>query len=522
MRLDGLMLLWLAVQTITIDTTADRHPIDERVYGVHAATAEQLRDLNVPLNRSGGNLTTRYNWEQNASNHAKDYFYESRPRGPDVPGEWLDHFLVATLNAKKTPLITIPMIEYVAKLGPGRAVLCSFPLTKFGPQQDSHENCGNGIAPGGALLTADPNDANVRVSSAFQAAWVAHMVAWWGRGGRYYMLDNEHSIWHESHRDVRPIGVTMDETLAHIIEYANAIRAADPDATILGPEEFGWTGYLYSGYDKWWAEVQGHGWSGPLPDRMAHGGMDYLPWLLRELHAHDTATGRRTLDMLTVHYYPLGKIFSDDVSEPTRLLRNRTTRSLWDPEYVDPFIGTQVRLIPRLREWVDAYYPGLPIGLTEYSWGADRDISGALAQADLLGILGREDIDLAARGETPPTGSPAYEAIKLYRNYDGRFSTFGDVSVRVSTPNPDEIAAFAAIRTHDGALTIVLINKQLVAAEVDVHVALDDQAIERYQLTREGLTRIADVATLDGIPLPPQSVTLFVAGSRGGKARAVR
>src|SRR5580700_6139135 len=59
--------------TITVDANANRHPISPLIYGVAFGTTAQLTDLNAPLNRSGGNATTRYNWQLNASNHANDW-----------------------------------------------------------------------------------------------------------------------------------------------------------------------------------------------------------------------------------------------------------------------------------------------------------------------------------------------------------------------------------------------------------------------------------------------------------------
>ena len=55
-----------AAVTITVDPMANRHPIDPNVYGVAHATTAQLNDLNTPLNRNGGNNTSRYNWQVNA------------------------------------------------------------------------------------------------------------------------------------------------------------------------------------------------------------------------------------------------------------------------------------------------------------------------------------------------------------------------------------------------------------------------------------------------------------------------
>ena len=68
--------------------------------------------------------------------------------------------------------------------------------------------------------------------------------------------------------------------------------------------------------------------------------------------------------------------------------RNRSTRSLGDPTYVDEtWINDRVQLIPRLRTWANTYYyPGTPIGITEYNWGAEDHINGATTRADIYGI----------------------------------------------------------------------------------------------------------------------------------------
>ncbi len=53
---------------------------------------------------------------------------------------------------------------------------------------------------------------------------------------------------------------------------------------------------------------------------------------------------------------------------------------------------------------------------------------------------------MGARWTTPAASTPTYKAMKMYRNYDGNKSTFGDTSVAASTPNPDAVSAFAAVR----------------------------------------------------------------------------
>ena len=521
MQLVLALVLAQTVTTINVDAHADRHRINPNVYGVNFATQEQLAALNVPLNRSGGNTRTRYNWQQNAANHAHDWFYESLEHGPDVAGEEEDNFIQATKNGGAQPMITIPMIGWVAKLGPNRQRLSSFSVAKYGAQQATDwqwfPDAGNGVRPDGTEITNnDPHDANTPVDSNFMAGWVQHLVTKWGSanaaGVRYYMLDNEPSIWHGTHRDVRPNAPTMDEMLAKIIDYGENVKSVDPNALVVAPEEWGWSGYLLSGYDQQYGAKTGN-WSN-LPDRTAHGGWDYLPWLLAKFHEHEIKTGRKLVDVFTVHYYPQGGEFSNDTSSAMQLRRNRSTRSLWDPNYVDEtWISDTVRLVPRLKEWVDRYDPLTPIGLTEYSWGADSHMNGGTAQADVLGILGREGMDMATRWVTPDTGTPAFNAIRMYRNYDAAKSAFGDISVRAVAPDPDNVAGFASVRTSDRALTVMLINKQLTST-ASVALTLANYTptgnAQRWQLTSTGIARVADVAAGTTLTLPAQSVTLLV------------
>lgn len=508
--------------SVSIDVNVNRRPIDPRVYGIAYGTSTQLSDLNVPLNRYGGNNTSRYNWQINADNRGQDWYFESVPEASSTAGERGDTFISNTQSAGARAMITIPMLDWVAKLGANRAKLASFSQAKYGAQTGNDwqwfPDAGNGVlkSTNQNITGNDPNDANTGNTSSMQQAWVQAMVNRWGAAGasnpRYYVLDNEHSIWHSTHRDVHPTGATMDEVLGRIKNYAAAIRAVDPGATIVGPEEWGWSGYTLSGYDQQYGSI--NGWS-YLPDRTNHGGADYLPWMLQQLKAD----GRRLLDVFTVHYYPQGGEFGNDTSTTMQLLRNKSTRSLWDPNYVDQtWINDKVMLIPRLRNWADTYYyAGTPIGITEYNWGAEGHINGATTQADILGIFGREGLNLAARWTTPDAATPTYKAIKMYRNYDGAKSTFGDVSVSATGPNPDNVAVFAAQRTGDSALTVMVINKYL-SGSTPVNLSLANFAnngtAQVYQLTSaNAITRLADLAftgTTASLTAPPQSITLLV------------
>ena len=166
------------------------------------------------------------------------------------------------------------------------------------------------------------------------------------------------------------------------------------------------------------------------------------------------------LDYLTLHYYPQGGEFSNDTSAAMCLRRNRSTRALWDIGYRDEsWINDTVRLIPRMKDLIKRNYPGTKTGITEYCWGADGHINGATTQADILGIFGREALDLACRWVAPSEGSITWKAMQLFRNAGGSGLGFGDGSVAAIVPNPDDLSAFSAIDRATGHLTVMVINK---------------------------------------------------------------
>jgi hypothetical protein len=514
---------------VVVDAQRDRHRISPSIYGVAFASSNQLLELNCPLNRSGGNAESRYHWQLNAHNRGFDWYFESLPDSPATPGAAADSFVAACKAGGAEAMLTVPMVGWVARLGANRGRLASYSIAKYGAQTDSDwqwfPDAGNGIraSDGTPITWNDPNDANVPADAAFQRDWIRHLTNRWGRaaegGVRWYFMDNEPSLWHSTHRDVHPAGATMREVRDKFVAYAEMVKSVDTNAIVAGPEEWGWSGYFYSGFDQQWGAT--NGWSG-FPDRTAHGGWDYLPWFLDQLRQHDANTGRRLLDCFTVHFYPQGGEFSSSTSTVMQLRRNRSTRALWDTNYVDEtWIDDKVRLIPRLRQWVATYYPGTKIGLTEYNWGAESHINGATAQADLLGIFGREGLELATRWTTPDTGTPAFNAIKMYRNYDGAKSTFGDISVRASGTNPDELAAFASERSSDGALTVMLVHKRIgstspVAVSTTNFSAASTARV--WQLTSANtITRLTDALLTNstfGATLPAQSITLLVIPSQ--------
>ncbi len=91
--------------TIQVDALANRHAISPLIYGTAYATPAQLADLNAPLNRQGGNPTSRYNWELNCDNRANDWYFESIGYSSSVAGEYGDTFIQDSKTGGAQPML---------------------------------------------------------------------------------------------------------------------------------------------------------------------------------------------------------------------------------------------------------------------------------------------------------------------------------------------------------------------------------------------------------------------------------
>ncbi len=325
-----------APASVSVDANANRHAINPNIYGFAFGAESDLAATNFTMNRSGGNATSTYNWQINAANRASDYYFESILDPPETPGYDGDSFIMQTRagNADAQPLLTIPMINYLAKLGSGGATLWSFSIAKYGPQTGSdpyQPDAGNGISAANSkpITGNDPLDANTPNSVAIQRAWVQHLINTWGlaaSGGlKYYIMDNEPSLWSSTHRDIHPAEETYNELYNSFVSYAGAVRALDPNALIVGPEEWSWWALFLSGLDQ----QNGIGANGP--DYSTHNNTYYYPWLLQKLYTYQQSTGNQLLNVLSVHYYPPELSNPNDDSLPAQMIRNQSTRALWDP-----------------------------------------------------------------------------------------------------------------------------------------------------------------------------------------------
>jgi hypothetical protein len=495
---------------ISIDNSQQRHAISDDIYGMaeYGVDPGFQAAARLPVLRWGGDGTTRYNWRVDSSNAGFDwYFMGGSGNANPTPSGGPDALVLADQATQSQTLLTIPIIPYI---NASAAWSCSFPVQVYGAQQSTNpyvfpngETCGNSITTAGAQLTDTTILANhIPNQPSIQQAWVQHLVGRFGNaragGVKFYQMDNEPFGWANTHRDVQPAQPSYDFIVQQTQAYAAVVKKADRTAAILGPSDFGWPAYVGNG-----------------PEITEHGGLWNAPWYLQQMAQYEAAHGVRLIDYFDEHYYPSFN------GTPTDALLLQSTRSLWDPTYTDPsWIGQYygaIQLIPRMQAWVKQYDPGLKVAISEYSWGDTGTIVGALAQADVLGIFGRQGLDFATMWNVPTPTQPVAFSFLLYRNYDGAGHGFGTLSVQSVSADQDEVSAYAALRS-DHALTIVLINKTTGDLTVPVTLAhpapTGSAAVYSYSGANPGaIQAVAPVAFKRGrssVTVPAMSMNILV------------
>jgi len=444
--------------TLTIHNTG-RQTISPYIYGVNFATAEQLKAIRYPVNRWGGNAVTRYSYITDSNNHASDWYFEDiandLPDPSKLPaGSSVNSFVQDTINNKAKVLLTTPIIGWRPF---DRVKRCGFSVAKYGKQQqtDPYEaDCGNGVKPDGTLVTGnDPLETSIVTDPSFNVDWIKYLDSTFGSGTvRWFQMDNEPALWHQTHRDVHPKPLTYDELWNRTVAYGGALKTAFPDSQIFGPISWGWCAYMYSAADN----------CADGPDRKAHGDLPFIQWYMQQIQDHKKATGQQIVDVIDVHFYPQAAgVFSDNEDPITALLRLRSPRGLWDQTYAsESWIGQPIYIVKRINDWIATISPGgFKVAVSEYNFGGDTLITAALAQVETFGILAKENVYIGTRWVVPNTGSIVEDAFKLYLNYDGQGSAVKGDFVDAVSSDSDLVSTYGYDDAQTKTLHVIIINK---------------------------------------------------------------
>ena len=487
----------------TVDTTADVHPISPYIYGVNSVLNKENPR---PLARLGGNRWTAYNWENNASNAGSDWHHQNDGflSESNTPGAAVRPAIEFAGRNHQALVVTVPMAGYVAadKQPEGDVnqtpdyLAKRFRVSK--PKKD-----------GPLLLKPDTSDAFV---------YQDEFVNWIEKSARvdpqqviFYDLDNEPALWSHTHQRIHPDKLTYAEIIERTIASASTIKDLKPDAMIFGPVSYGFDGYR------------------SLQDAPDANDRFFLEFYLAEMKKAEQHVGHRLLDVLDIHWYPEAhgtnnvRITDKDSSPETVAARLQAPRSLWDPTYTesswitDDAIHEPIRLIPRLQQMINDNYPGTKLAITEYNYGGSSDISGALAEADALGIFGKYNVFAAAWWDLGENSDYVNAAFDMFLNYDGKGAAFGDRSVAATTSDAESTSIYASTSQADpNHVTILLINRtgEPIDGQIDVKIVEPLHAADMYQLTADA-PNIAHAGSIKfdkpsiTRTLPPMSVTLI-------------
>src|SRR5262249_31150456 len=150
-------------------------------------------------------------------------------------------------------------------------------------------------------------------------------------------------------------------------------------------------------------------------------------------------------------------------------------------------------------------------------FGGLEHINGAVTQADVLGIFGREGLDLATMWDPPSANQPAAYAFRMYRNYDGQGHMFGDTRVQATSNDQGKLSVYAATRA-DNVLTVMVINKTTSGQTSTLNLANFNSGVAQvYTYSAANLNQIVRRSpdlTLSANSViytyPAQSITLLV------------
>ncbi len=475
--------------SVTVDVNASRTPISPLIYGIN--NSSYLDDVSVNAVRQGGNRYTAYNWETNFSNAGADWQHYSDagvtsgydPELAAKPGACTLRLSADALaNGGCYKLATIQTAGYAAGDDGGTVTEAETAPSARWKEVRAFK---------GSVFSLQPDTSDDYV---YMDEYVNYLVQTLGdastaAGIQAYSLDNEPGLWNETHPRLHPEQPTCAEIIEKSIEFASAVKSVDPKAEVFAPALYGMGTFMNLKESPDWAEYAAdYDW--------------YISCYLDHMARAEQEKGQRLLDVLDVHYY------SDAIGEGDCRVTNcmdsahtgcvaarlQAPRSLYDPDYLEnswiaKWYPQFLPVLPLIRSSIDTYYPGTKLAVTEYNFGGGDHISGALAQADVLGIFAENEVYMAALWPLSQNIDYQLSAMELYTNYDGRGASFGDTLIPSSVSDRSLASSYAAIHGEaEDVVTLVLMNKSLTSeqnAEIILNSEVSYRSAAVYGLTEE-------------------------------------
>ena len=507
--------------TYTIGTEQGRAPISPYIYGSNFTMAGAE---NFTIRRIGGNRLTGYNWENNYSNAGHDWYHSSdlylARNIPSplrlVPGKVLTDFHDSCLADNQLSIVTLQMAGYVSAEDYGTVEEADTApsvrwkevvFAKPGPFCDPHDS-------------PDVSDNYVYMDECVNFLVSRYGDASTPTGVKFYSLDNEPALWASTHPRIHPNKIGCVEMIERSVGLSKAIKDVDPYADIFGPTLYGFSAFMSLQDAPDWNSLKGgYSW--------------FLDYYLDEMQQASAAGGRRLLDVLDLHWYPEaqdnnGQRITQSASSYSRAnaeARMQAPRTLWDPDYVEvswigQWFSRYLPLLPGVINSIDTYYPGTGLAITEFSYGAPNHFSGGIAMADVLGIFGKYGLTASTYWHLGGDYDYVSAAYRIYRNYDGANSTFGDTKVHASMSDKVNSSIYGSVSAgNDSQLHLIVLNKnfdQPINGTFNITSGRNFTSARVWAFSDSGsnITEIAPVSSITGssfsYSVPPLTVCHIV------------
>ncbi|MGN0642754.1 MAG: glycoside hydrolase family 44 protein [Huintestinicola sp.] len=441
---------------VDINTDKGKTAISPYIYGINDQGS--LTGIKPTVIKQCSDAVSSYNWETNYSNSGKKGLYtndvaliDSYPSSMwDSPALYTESMINrAQLYNIPVRLVTLQLMGYVAADSMGIV----------SPGETGRWNT-IGLRKNEAYLSQPDTDDDV----VYIDEYVSYLVDKYGsvsEGGiNGYFLDSEPDKWESKYEVLGLEPITADELIERSVTLADSIKTIDSKAFVFGPSVSGLQGCIDLGNSDSDANSSifdgGYSW--------------FIDYYLAQMRSAGEKLDKRLLDVLDIHYYtealtPIGisVLYNDDPI--SNAFRMQAVRTLWDSDYTEnsstALINKQFTpLIPTLQASIRMNYPGTRLSFSEYDFGGGNNISGAIAQVDALGTFAREEVYLACLSPVSEDYSYQKAALRLFTDYDGNGSSFGDTLVKASNGGDTMSSVYAATDSNDPrSLNIILTNQ---------------------------------------------------------------
>lgn len=439
---------------IVIDTHRGRKPISRYIYGLN--DRYDMSGVNCTAAKQTGSILSTYNWEINAANSGvagnfkNDFSLVSSysDNNMQLPALYTDS-LISKAKKHNIPsrYVTLQMMGFAANDGQGA-------VNAF----DTEHRWASVYNEKNDALLVSPNTHDNAVYMDEYLSFMANTYGFAADGGiNGYFLDTEPELWAENYAILGLQPLTAEELIEKSVPLASTVKRIDPTALVYGPSVKNLEAYVNLNNPADWEQHSGnYSW--------------FLDFYLDKMRLASEKSGTRLLDVLDLHFITEAKsvILEPVIGTDSKFAneeRIQATRVLWDSDYTENsdtaiLYKQHTPIIPTVQASIRMYYPDTKLSFSEYNFGGGDNISGGIAQADVLGIFAEQDVYMACLLPDLEDYSYQKSGINIYTDYDGNGASFGNVSVYSDNGGDNMSSVHAAVTDgEDASLKAVLINK---------------------------------------------------------------